>query len=163
MRGPFEYDVFLSHNAKDKAAVEEIARKLKSVGIRPWLDKWDLVPGDTVAEALEQAIETIKCGALFFGPADVGRWHVMEIRAYVESKAGQQARFIPVILPGVEGTPELPIFVRQSLWVDLRDWRDPKSDAFARLVYGILGRPPGDSPKGLSARHVWEWQEGRGS
>jgi hypothetical protein len=87
----------------------EIARKLKSVGIRPWLDKWDLVPADTVAEALEKAIGTIQCGVLFFGPADVGRWHVMEIRAYVESKAGQQARFIPVILPGVQGAPELPI------------------------------------------------------
>jgi hypothetical protein len=82
----------------------------------------------------------------------------MEIRAYVESKAGQQARFIPAILPGVKDTPELPVFVRQSLWVDLRDWQSPQSDAFARLQCGILGKAPGDSPKGLSARDVWEWQ-----
>jgi GTPase SAR1 family protein len=155
-----KYDVFLSHNSKDKAAVEEIARRLKSVGIRPWLDRWDMVPGETVTEALEKAIKTIKCAVLFFGPADVGRWHVMEIRAYVESKAGQEARFIPVILPNVEGAPELPIFVRQSLWVDMRDWKEPRNDAFHRLVCGILGKPPGDSHGVLSARYVWEWQQG---
>ena len=67
-------------------------------------------------EALEKAIKTIKCGVLFFGPADMGRWHVMEIRAGVESNAGQAARFIPTILPGVEGTPDKPLFVRQALW-----------------------------------------------
>ena len=30
-----KYDVFLSHNSKDKAAVEDLVRKLKSLGIRP--------------------------------------------------------------------------------------------------------------------------------
>ena len=155
-----KYDVFMSHNVKDKVAVEEIARKLKSVGIRPWLDKWDLVPGENVMESLERSIETIKCGVLFFGPEDLGNWHAIEIRSYVESNAGLAARFIPVILPGVEGTPKLPIFVRQSLWVDMREWKQAKSDAFYRLACGILGKQPGDSPMtSLSARQVWEWQK----
>ena len=41
----------------------------------------------------------------------------MEIRAYLESSAGQEARFIPAILPGVTETPKLPPFVRQLFWV----------------------------------------------
>lgn len=155
------YDVFLSHNSKDKAAVEKIAKKLKSVGIRPWFDKWDLAPGDTIADALEKAIKSIPCAALCFGPADKGKWHLMEIRAYVEAWAKkEEARFIPVILPGVKGKPDLPIWVRQALWVDMRDWEKQKSDAFYRLVCGILGRPPGEAPMvGLSARRVFEWQD----
>ncbi len=36
-----KFDVFLSHNSKDKAAVEKIAKQLKAVGLRPWLDKWN--------------------------------------------------------------------------------------------------------------------------
>ncbi len=155
-----KYDVFLSHNSKDKAAVEKIAKKLKSVGIRPWLDKWDLVPGDRITKALERAIESIPCGVLFFGPADVGNWHIMEIDAYLEEWAARKGRFVPVILPGVEGKPELPMFVRQALWVDMRDWEKQKSDAFYRLVCGILGRRPGEAPMGgFSARHVFEWQD----
>jgi hypothetical protein len=47
MADDFQFDVFLSHNAKDKAAVEKIAKRLLSVGIRPWLDKWQLAPGDS--------------------------------------------------------------------------------------------------------------------
>ena len=42
-----KFDVFLSHNSKDKGEVEKIARKLMAVGLRPWLDKWNLSPGDT--------------------------------------------------------------------------------------------------------------------
>jgi len=40
------YDVFLSHNSADKPAVEELARRLVKEGIQPWLDKWNLIPGE---------------------------------------------------------------------------------------------------------------------
>ncbi|MCH1932629.1 toll/interleukin-1 receptor domain-containing protein, partial [Shewanella sp. A25] len=89
--------------------------KLLRIGIRPWLDKWDLIPGDTILDALEKAVKSNQCGALFFGPADIGNWHIMEVRAYVEKWANKTGRLIPVILPGVEGTPELPIWIQQTL------------------------------------------------
>jgi hypothetical protein len=154
-----KYDVFLCHNSKDKAAVEEIAKRLKSVGIRPWLDKWDLAGGDTVADALEKAITSINCAAIFFGPADRGNWHLMEIRAYVEAWAKKQARLIPVILPDAPETPSLPIWLRQTLWVNMREWKKEGSDAFYNLVCSILGRPPGDSPKVVfTKRDVNRWR-----
>jgi DNA-directed RNA polymerase subunit RPC12/RpoP len=158
-----KFDVFLSHNSKDKAAVEKIAKQLQSVGLRPWLDKWNLAGGDTIEDALEQAIKTISCAALCFGPADVSDWHIMEIRAYVAAWAKKKARMIPVILPGVKETPDLPLFVQQTLWVDMRDWESGENDGFYRLVCGILGKAPGDSPlKKFGVRDVAEWQ-GTGS
>jgi hypothetical protein len=160
MADDFQYDVFLSHSTKDKAAVEKIAKRLLAVGIRPWLDRWNLSPGDTVSDALEQAIKTIPCAALFFGPSDIGRWHILEIRAYVARWAGKDARMIPVILPDVEEAPELPLFVGQTLWVDMRDWESDGSDGFYRLVCGILGKAPGAAPmKKFGVRDVAEWQE----
>ena len=107
-----KFDVFLSHNSKDKMLVESLAKRLLAVGIRPWLDKWNLPPGDTVSDALERAIKTVPCSVLCFGPADVGRWHITEIRAYIERWASRGAWMIPVILPGIKKTPELPLFVR---------------------------------------------------
>src|SRR6266478_4467022 len=65
-----KFDVFLSHNSKDKAAVEKIARRLKDVGLRAWLDKWHLTGGESIMRALERAITAIPCAALCFGPAD---------------------------------------------------------------------------------------------
>jgi hypothetical protein len=56
---PVEYDVFLSHNSKDKPAVETIATLLQqSYQIKCWLDKWNLVPGEPSSEALRK---TSKC------------------------------------------------------------------------------------------------------
>lgn len=156
------YDVFLSHHSKDKPQVKEIGRRLKGVGIRPWLDEWDLVPGETISAALEKAIETIPCAALFFGPGDLGRWHILEIQAYVEAWAKKQARIIPVLLTGVKDPPKMPIWVRQTLWVDMRAWKEAENDAFYRLVCGIVNRRPTDSPlTDFNARDVREWQDPR--
>jgi small GTP-binding protein len=157
-----KYDVFLSHNSKDKAAVEKIAKRLLKVGIRPWLDKWDLSPGDTLSDALAMAIKKIPCAALFVGPSDIGKWHVIEIRGYLERWASGSARMIPVILPGVSDTPELPPFLGQVLWVDMKEWEDDGNDGFYRIVCGILGRAPGDSPpRRFGPGDVVEWQEGK--
>ena len=51
-----QYDVFLSHSSVDKPRVEELARRLKQAGIEPFLDKWNLIPGQPWQEALEEAL-----------------------------------------------------------------------------------------------------------
>ncbi len=34
----FQYDVFLSHSAKDKAVVRDVAERLRSDGLKVWFD-----------------------------------------------------------------------------------------------------------------------------
>jgi hypothetical protein len=118
-----------------------------------------LAPGDILVDKLEWAIKNVRCALLCFGKHDAGNWHIIEYRAYLERWAKNDARMIPVILPNAPEQPDLPTFLRQALWVDMRNWQAPRSDAFARLQCGIFGKPPGDSPKGFSAREVWEFQE----
>jgi hypothetical protein len=50
-----KFDVFLSHNSADKPAVEELARRLVREGIQPWLDTWNLIPGEPWQEAIKVA------------------------------------------------------------------------------------------------------------
>ena len=46
--------VFLSHNSADKPAVEALALRLRQeTDIEPWLDKWNLIPGQPWQEELE--------------------------------------------------------------------------------------------------------------
>ena len=67
----FDYDVFLSHNSKDKPAVEHLAEKLEDdAGMRVFLDKWNLVPGDPWQEELEDALGPDREG----GSDAVGRY-----------------------------------------------------------------------------------------
>ena len=46
------YQVFLSHSSVDKPAVEDLANRLMREGIEPWLDKWNLVPGEVCQPAM---------------------------------------------------------------------------------------------------------------
>ena len=67
-----DYDVFLSHNSKDKPAVEAIAKKLTSeYGLKCWLDKWNLIPGEPWQEAPEETLNQCQTVAVFVGPKSI--------------------------------------------------------------------------------------------
>ena len=38
--------VFCSHRSVDKPRVKEIAAKLAAAGIDPWVDQWEIAPGE---------------------------------------------------------------------------------------------------------------------
>ncbi len=42
----FDFDAFLSYNKSDQAAVERLASQIEKSGLKVWLDRWNLVPGD---------------------------------------------------------------------------------------------------------------------
>ncbi len=53
----FKYDAFLSHSSKDKDKVRELAARLKSDGVRVWLDEWEIGPGDSIPAKIEDGLE----------------------------------------------------------------------------------------------------------
>ena len=57
MADDFKYDVFLSHGAKDKPIVRDVAERLRKDGLRVWLDEWILKPGDHVQAKIEEGLE----------------------------------------------------------------------------------------------------------
>ena len=54
MAGETQCDFFLSRNGQDKLAVELLARHLVETGLTPWLDIWNLAPGESWQEAIER-------------------------------------------------------------------------------------------------------------
>lgn len=138
------YDVFLSHAAADTVAVEELARRLQAEALKPFLDKWHLVPGEPWQEGLEEALNRSRTFAVFLGPEGVGPWQNEEMRDALDARArDKRRRVIPVLLPGA-AMPEtaLPPFLRRLTWVDFRGGL-AEPEAFRRLVSGIKGRSPG--------------------
>ncbi|HEY3570808.1 MAG TPA: toll/interleukin-1 receptor domain-containing protein [Thermoanaerobaculia bacterium] len=68
-----KYDVFLSHATPDKPVVEALARILSERKFTPWLDKWNLVPGEPWQEVIEKALEDCAACAACLGPSGTGR------------------------------------------------------------------------------------------
>jgi formylglycine-generating enzyme required for sulfatase activity len=145
-QSPFS-DVFLSHNTADKPVVEELARQLLNAGITPWLDMWNLIPGEPWQEAIEEALDRCTCCAVFVGPGGAGPWQNEEMRAAIDRRVRDTTgkfRVIPVYLPGAprKSDRQLPVFLRRQTWVDFQAGAADE-EALRRLVCGIQGKAPG--------------------
>jgi PAS domain S-box-containing protein len=144
------YNVFLSHNSADKPVVEKLARRLVKEGIQPWLDTWNLIPGEPWQEAIEEALDSCATCAVFVGPSGTGPWQNEEMRAAIDRRVNDPERafrVIPVLLPGTERgeRSRLPDFLVRATWVEFRRSLDDEH-ACHRLVCGIRGIEPGPGP-----------------
>jgi hypothetical protein len=151
---PYLYDVFLSHHSSDKPQVEIIAARLEDeAGLKPFLDKWHLVPGEAWEEELEEALDRSATCAVFLGPSALGAWHNEEMRAALDERVRNKSfRVVPILLPGAEPKDKstLPRFLRRLTWVDFRAGLGDQ-EAFHRLVAGIKGLPPGRQASSLNS------------
>lgn len=172
------YDVFLSHSTHDKPQVEELARRLKAEGLKPFLDKWHLVPGEPWQEAIEISMARSRTCVVFVGPGPLGPWQNEEMRNALDMRVRDDSRrVIPVLLPGASKSG-LPPFLTRLTWVDFGSGlNDPH--ALHRLVCGIRGiapeddqaessagwvgsprRPKEKAPRAKDLRQLWfEWPE----
>lgn len=147
------YDVFLSHNSRDKPAVETIAYKLRAAELNPWLDKEQLIPGTKWQGGLAGGLRASSTRAIFIGKDDLGNWESEELDVAQNRAANDRDfRIIPVLLPGLPDPfdpSSLPAFLLSRTWVDFRPGLD-NAGALRRLVCAIKGIPPGPEDGGPS-------------
>ena len=107
------FDVFLSHNSKDKPTARQLARALQARGLQVWLDEEHLVPGRPWQAALEEIIQTTRTAAVLIGQDGLGPWEIPEMRACLSQFVKRRLPVIPVLLPHAPTQPELPLFLQQ--------------------------------------------------
>ena len=137
------YDLFMSYHWLDRVAVEEVARSLRERGIKPFLDRWYLVPGRSWVGALEKELANCKAVAIFIGPQGMGRWQQRE-REYALDRQTRDESFpvIPVLLPGAD--PALG-FLSLNTWIDLQKGTTAESiESLAAAMRGETVDPDQD-------------------
>ncbi len=145
------FDVFLSHNSSDKAAVGELGKALKARGLRVWLAQWEIAPGRPWQVAMEQIIRTTRSAAVLVGRDGLGPWKDRAMRVCLSQFVDRGLPVIPVLMRGVPKKPELPRFLREFTWVDLR--RGLTQETLDRLEWGVTGVKPG------APRPIVSWPE----
>ena len=79
MPDQFQYDVFLSHSAKDKTVVRPLAERLRKDGLKVWFDEWVLKPCDSIPAKIEEGLERSRVLALCMSANALGSaWAQLE-------------------------------------------------------------------------------------
>jgi DNA-binding MarR family transcriptional regulator len=137
-----DFDVFLAHNSKDKPSVIRLGEELKKQGLKPWLDIEQIPPGRWFQDVIQAVIPSVRSVVIVIGPSGIGRWQVLELRAFISQCVERDIPVIPVLLPGIQEIPPSLLFLKELNCVRCgTSVEDPK--CIAALVWGITGRKPG--------------------
>ena len=98
MPDEFPYDVFLSHNAKDKAVVRDVAERLRKDEVKVWFDEWVLKPGDSIPAKIEEGLERSRVLVLCMSANAFGSdWAQLESGTFrLRDPLNKERRFLPL-------------------------------------------------------------------
>jgi hypothetical protein len=118
----FEYDVFLSHSSHDADFVRELAQRLRSDGVRVWLDQWSIEPGDSIPLRIDEGLRSSRTVLFFISQRAVASdWVTQEINsARFADPLNRTRRLIPVRLDDAD----LPPTLAHLRFVDMRRGSD---------------------------------------
>jgi TIR domain len=113
------YDVFLSHSAKDREFVWRLATDLIKAGLTVWLDQWNIRPGDSFAEAIDKAIAESRFLLIVMSPDYFqSQWTQQEWYYALANEIDRGGiRLIPLLYRDCD----IPLMLRTKQWVDFRD------------------------------------------
>jgi hypothetical protein len=143
--------VFVSHASEDKERfVLEFATRLRSKGVDAWVDRWEMLPGDSlVTKIFEEGIKDAQAMIVVISEHSIGKkWVRAELNAGVVNQIEQASRLIPVIIGNVNES-EIPQSLKDTLWERITDLDnyDTEFQSIMRSIYGLREKPElGDPP-----------------
>lgn len=130
------YDAFISYSRMDETVMRRIHDSLRQQGLRIWMDKVGLKPGEpSWKRAIQGAIDSSECIIVLLSPeAKQSEWVSKELD-YAEAMGKP---IYPVLIRGNTRT-SVPFGFNSSQWLDIRD-EGQYETALASLVQSISER-----------------------
>jgi hypothetical protein len=135
--------VFISHASEDKDRfVNDFATKLLKNGIDAWLDKWEMLPGDSLVDKIfEEGIKEAAAVIVVISKFSVQKpWVREELNAAFVKRINTGSKLIPVVIDDCE----VPEALHSTVWQRIENLNDYQS-GLDRIIASILGfndKPP---------------------
>jgi hypothetical protein len=156
-------DLFISHSSRDKTAALHLAATLNFCAVDVWLDDWELEVGQSLTDEISKAMDESRFIAILI--TENYNKTVWTKTEYKKALAREQQEQRTVMLPLIVGEAEIPDFLEDKIYIDLR------KDYFAGIV-SLVGMIHGltryrvsralSEHKPESVRDVWESLESIG-
>jgi hypothetical protein len=117
----FTPGIFISHRMADTNLAERLADEIRAAGYPVWLDKWEILVGDSVVERISSGLQTAKYVVVCYSEYGVeSNWMSREWMASLARQLeGDGIKLLPVRLSG--GAP--PPILADIRYADLvKDW-----------------------------------------
>jgi hypothetical protein len=108
--------IFLSHSSRDKFFVRKLAERLRSAGIRVWLDEAEINIGDSLTEKIGRAIDEMDfVGVVLSNNSVNSGWVQRELQIAIQRELATKR---VVVLPLLIEPVEMPHFLKDKLYAD---------------------------------------------
>lgn len=148
--------VFISHASEDKNRfVIDFASRLRAHGIDAWLDRWEMLPGDSLVDKLfEEGLHNATAVVIVLSTNSVDKpWVREELNAAFVKHVDRGTKLIPIVLDDCR----VPECLASTLWERIADL-SAYEENFERIVAAITGvrdKPPlGTLPSYVSSPTV---------
>jgi hypothetical protein len=137
--------VFISHASEDKERfVLDFARKRRSKGIDAWVDRWEMLPGDSIIDKIfEEGIAQAQAMIVVVSEYGVNKpWVREELNAGMVRTIDGVSRLIPVVIGDVDDS-QVPKSLKTTVWERVKELDNYESEfeTIVRSIYGHLEKP----------------------
>lgn len=115
--------VFISHASEDKARfVTAFATKLRESGVDAWLDKWEMLPGDSLVDKIfVEGLKEAQAVIIVLSKFSVTKpWVSEELNASMVGRIANGTKIIPVVIDDCD----VPEALKSTLWERVDDPND---------------------------------------
>jgi len=144
MSDEIKWDIFVSHNRKQKAWVRKLVTQFKDLGISVFFDEVDIEPGESIHSAIDRGLRGSRHILLVISQASVeSRWVAAEIAATMYSDpAADNKRLIPLLVEPCE-LDKLPLTIQPLNRINLTDPSQRQNQYHKLLKYLGVDRVDG--------------------
>ncbi|WFN35240.1 toll/interleukin-1 receptor domain-containing protein [Methanogenium sp. S4BF] len=145
--------VFISHASEDKERfVVKFAERLRYDGIEAWLDKWEILLGDSLVQKIfDEGLEQSDIIAIVISKYSITKkWVKEELDLAVYRKIEGKCRIIPIIIDDCI----VPESIKHTLHVKIQNLNnyDAEYNEIRSTIFGETKKPPlGELPQYLTA------------
>ncbi|WAC11764.1 toll/interleukin-1 receptor domain-containing protein [Dyadobacter pollutisoli] len=138
--------VFISYSSKDHEFADRLALALVAKRIKVWLDKWEMQPGDSLLDKIQNGLTDSSYLLVVLSKNSVeSEWCKKELNSGLMREIEERkVHIIPIIIDDCK----VPVFLREKVYADFRKEFKDGFDELIRPLYKLFSENMGRKVSG---------------